>query len=824
MNNNFSRKMLVFGLVFLFIGASIISKISGNTIFFKDETNQKIFYFDDRKNDGIELDYDFMWNVTEELCNVIHNSSVYPSGTLRKGRAFGSDGDRWAADYINRTMNDDLNLENVGKLKIESIDDYKLWRYNYIIEAIDFDLRINGDSYPYDHNMPKNEAFAWPSGLKNWRPGSRNFGKINYNNTFTNMKVVPKNQIDLTYTSESYINLELTDDTINSDIIGYITYIASNENIPEQQKGQIFLLDENNDIVYNQLDNIKDASIILINNDRSEKSSYSTDLINRDLIIGKVNKSNYNLTKIIDILQNGIPMVVDNFNDLKTLTFTYNLEGKNWPDYDFLYLHDFKDGGIKKPAENLLKLNWYWYLKSLNNKGWCYGIIAYDLHNETHKMDATFRFWNGFDYSTPLDLIGHSPWLQILSINKSVGVWLENHYNEQNTRITGYFEQAENWVDAYNVIGNITNKKNSDDEIVVISNRYDGWWGECPGDSGLGGGIVLAIAKYFKDYNIEPKYNLNFLMTTGEEYCYRGAWHFTHSHPESQYKLIQWIGADQLGFIPTGPSSSLNARLRDNQTNAAIIREIARDIDYENKTGYAFTTEEAGDKDGTDDYAIRATRDTDTICFHKTSPWDFHHRAGMNYKEGDSLKNMDRNDANVTFELIWNVIKYFTVNPNCWFENDNFALVDSSYDEDNLEDSINVSFSVKTCLPNDRIMVKASLIKAGTGKIVANNRVNYIVTPSGIHDTITLTIPEDEEAGWYSFRLYLYNSTGRINEILNLVTKSDKWNDTNPDIGLDQIFYLYPNETRKVCLNLHSICLLKKPVFAKLLPLKSYKI
>ena len=31
---------------------------------------------------GIGLDFDFMWEVTEELSNVIHNKTVYPDGSI----------------------------------------------------------------------------------------------------------------------------------------------------------------------------------------------------------------------------------------------------------------------------------------------------------------------------------------------------------------------------------------------------------------------------------------------------------------------------------------------------------------------------------------------------------------------------------------------------------------------------------------------------------------------------------------------------------------------------------------------------------------------
>ena len=38
-------------------------------------------------SDGIGLDFEYMWDITENLSNVVHQ---YPSGMIPKGRAFGN--------------------------------------------------------------------------------------------------------------------------------------------------------------------------------------------------------------------------------------------------------------------------------------------------------------------------------------------------------------------------------------------------------------------------------------------------------------------------------------------------------------------------------------------------------------------------------------------------------------------------------------------------------------------------------------------------------------------------------------------------------------
>jgi len=54
-------------------------------------------------NNEVGLDYDFMWNVTENLSNIINTS--YHGNVIRMGRAFGTNGEHDAATFINYTMN-----------------------------------------------------------------------------------------------------------------------------------------------------------------------------------------------------------------------------------------------------------------------------------------------------------------------------------------------------------------------------------------------------------------------------------------------------------------------------------------------------------------------------------------------------------------------------------------------------------------------------------------------------------------------------------------------------------------------------------------------
>lgn len=67
-----------------------------------------------------ELDAQFIHRITENLSNVIYNA--YSDGELQKGRAFGSKGEHYAADYIYNEMNQ-IGLSNLQKDRIGNIPD-----------------------------------------------------------------------------------------------------------------------------------------------------------------------------------------------------------------------------------------------------------------------------------------------------------------------------------------------------------------------------------------------------------------------------------------------------------------------------------------------------------------------------------------------------------------------------------------------------------------------------------------------------------------------------------------------------------------------------
>jgi len=95
------RKKLIAIFVMLLITFSTIVIIPNDLVLIAEASPDE---------EDVELDYQFIYNITENLSNVIFDA--YEEGELRKGRAFGSKGELYAAKYIEDVMNE-IGLSNV---------------------------------------------------------------------------------------------------------------------------------------------------------------------------------------------------------------------------------------------------------------------------------------------------------------------------------------------------------------------------------------------------------------------------------------------------------------------------------------------------------------------------------------------------------------------------------------------------------------------------------------------------------------------------------------------------------------------------------------
>jgi hypothetical protein len=242
----------------------------------------------------------------------------------------------------------------------------------------------------------------------------------------------------------------------------------------------------------------------------------------------------------------------------------------------------------------------------------------------------------------------------------------------------------------------------------------------------------LGVLKYFNDYNITPKCNLRFISHGGHEAGVRGS--LSHVFNESNWPVLEnssmIINIDQIGHHFQNASFRINATNYSwipalwTLTEDALYNETYQEKNYWVKIG----------KEHSDDYGVVDAKiynydyrmgkykgvffdnlediDLDYIEFCKDN-FPEYHRTGNNHTSGDTLDVLDQDDINATVDIILNTLKYFAVNPDCWFYNDSITFFDSPLDRDSLNDSVRFNFTINTSLPHDLTMIDAYLGKSG---------------------------------------------------------------------------------------------------------------
>ncbi len=271
---------------------------------------------------------------------------------------------------------------------------------------------------------------------------------------------------------------------------------------------------------------------------------------------------------------------------------------------------------------------------------YCKGILFYDFNNDTYDMNLLKNY-------------NHIPFIYINGTN---GNKILN--NLDSTRIDFKLEQKLNTeVESYNVIGQINGTNN---ETIIIDCLYDSWWCQGTADSAIGMGMVLAIAKWFKENNITSEYSIKFIGFSGEEHGFvAGSRYYENLHKDEKIKYV--FDLNQLGFYQNGSKLILNI-ISNNFGFLANVWKIVKQSNYGERVNSSEKARPIYMKDGgpSNSKPFADNRnDCKTVCFLKDSGWKYHHRDGQKHTEGDVLKYFDRQDVEVTGEIILNVIKYF---------------------------------------------------------------------------------------------------------------------------------------------------------------------
>jgi hypothetical protein len=516
--------------------------------------------------------------------------------------------------------------------------------YTTFLNVTNFNIHINTPGYTYPRDVPKNESYAMPS----TRGDYGDYFNLNCTFSGNNTRVFVVSEGDLfNGGSRKYVPCSPIGGPYETTS-GLAAYVADNDPMPTDQSEKIFLMNETQQNINKLTDITGDAlGVILIHHPNGYYAN-SSFLENFTTPVIRIDNSSV-VDDVITLLQNGEIIDANNWANKHVMVFAYDYEAK-WPDEDFYALYEYGVNFdiIWTPA-TLRVL-------SLVHPAKCRGIIVYSdkTDNLTHPTLVYTYNWHS---RYPIDY----PRLPVFTVNYSIGEFLLNHLSSSDrvncfvqqellNEVHGTGETA--GIEAYDVVGYLNITHSPHDDIVIITNRHDSMVGECPGDSGTGGAMVLTIAKFLSGHpEIKRKYNLTFLQTTGEEFGMKGAQYYSDSHPDDHIALC--IGFEQLGM--KAPADDLNITVNSNM-NQKITGEIAKQTNYEQRTGYHFGGAEKfqylrpknwwlGDDSEATVWAQRgwvplnlSINRTDTIWIGKED-FPLHHQTGKDFTQGDSLLN-----------------------------------------------------------------------------------------------------------------------------------------------------------------------------------------
>lgn len=653
-----------------------------------------------------DINISYVHNIAQQLSNVIY---TYSPSELAKGRAFGSNGERYAAQNILAHEMSHIGLYNLSLSPpyLERINNTPKEKNNTC------ELEVNAKSMTITNitnascNNKSVDCFISPrwSLEGNWTSGVKapkhNRSLLTHDFNYTDLKIYRSPREFFHYIIELFNHKlnTLMEHFNESNITGFEDYVISQfQNYYNFTFEDIIDHPENatrlpwyNATLYGPDD------YLLMEEDRGNNPNYSR----VPVILGLVTWINNRLHNM------GLPWYIHQNEDTLTL------------DTAVLYI---------RTIINRMLIRLYRHLPH------CKGVIRYDYSNDSHD-----------------ELPNENLLLPILYINGSIGKKIE----QDRTHYRVNFSINQKWNSSeisYNVIGQITGKDPT--KTIIINSLYDCMFNSGTADSSIGCGIVLALARKYKELNdsgIRPKETLRFILFGGEEYGLRGAYWYEHNHSNESITID--IDLNQLGFSQSSPKLTLN--LGTNRwLRTSLLEQLGRDTNYvtriNDKANCRVLFRPFGILSNDLVFALNRRFQTDTITFLKDTTWFLHHRDGVNHTQGDVMDYYNSTDVSATASLIFNCTKYFCIDPNCSFAGPiTYTTKDSPNDNDNLIDTVEADMPLKSILHSDLVRVKAVLYTHPWYRPIEIAEKDYIINTSATHHSIDITLPPYLKKGFY---------------------------------------------------------------------------
>jgi len=413
------------------------------------------------------------------------------------------------------------------------------------------------------------------------------------------------------------------------------------------------------------------------------------------------------------------------------------------------------------------------------------GFIAIDNNTDSHFQDPPV-----YDQNNWLGWIDS----QGFYVNGFVGDWIKESLDNQSRRVIanyGTYWEFEDVI-SYNVIGQINGTDTS--KVNIVCAHYDALPGQGTIDEGAETALVLGIAKYIKDHELESdlKHTVKFIAFGAEEVGIRGAKDYIIKHVKygEEENVSYVINPGNFGAYERN-GTDYNGKPYFMTFNLSSEKPWLADLalNITNALQYSQQTDQTGDDpiEAVAEYDLGAE---DSKIFGKNNcnyakegciqfsrgPSSGRHHDGENHTTGDTFDTLDQDTFNIECEVVASVALHLLLNLDYQYENCTFTPVD--LDGNGYNDSVNVTVNMST--NNNATLFGKSLgglYNITTGSISSGIEDTSLIPLSKGNITtanLTLTLKPDKPAGNYTANLSLFDPLGDLHEECN------------------QTFYLYP--------------------------------
>ncbi|MBE3121646.1 MAG: M28 family peptidase, partial [Thermoplasmata archaeon] len=706
---------------------------------------------------NVGLNYILIYNITEVLSKIVFGTNGLNHG-IQMGRWFGTPGERHAANLTKNWM-DRFAKYYIDNNKMEELPTKEQIDLNNKMEVTSFSLTLHkGDCEAVISN---NECYLAPR----WSV----LNQASYSGENIKVERISPGRGGLEeYESLFNISYRLFNSS-NVSFYGELTYISNYSNASENETYmKVHLIncsdDEFNETV-NLVNNSNGFAFILMRDNISNISNW--DLPIPGLAVSTENGSLlYNMTQNNSIVVGVFTPYDSPIPENGNLTI-YSCSTDPILDDDKFFLVNLSD-------QDMLTM-----VRMLNRhvKG---AIVTDILYDETHWMGVPngleyLIVWNQFLFKEHYYSCLLKPQYYVnytIHCNNNHNHKIFEWYDEEGTLYADYSgtQQKENPA-CYNVYCTVEGRDHSK-RVIISGGHLDGMWGQMAIDDPIGVAIMLGILKYMNDSRIIPKYDTTFIAFCGEEWIDRGSRDWVIEHilegDLNPSTVLMMINLDVLAY-KNCTTLDVKCCKKNDESGAydiyKIVDNITKSTNYDGIINViprhsSFTTPH-------NDAFPFWMQGIPFIEFGEQQYRAIQHKTGHDHTKGDVMSELDYNDLNYTTDTVWNVTKYYCVNPNCWFSNVTYAAIDSPDDGDGLHDSIKANFTINSAIPNDLVMVELRYNKYGNPP--ANETyafTNYTVKSGKRTAELVFTIPDQYAKGNFSIYLRGYNSTGRINKIV----------------------------------------------------------